>query len=129
MLPAARRLDGRHWSGRSEGLKGMADAVGLGPDYAVQYRLHSGSVHANRPWDQILFDPAGPLVVPALDEHKPMGLSLALDALRYVAWLLSIAHTSGAVPLYASEQNEVNSYSKYLEPLDALFQKGIVGAG
>jgi uncharacterized protein DUF5677 len=127
-LPPERRLR-KHWSGKPEGLKTMADIVGLGADYAVQYRLHSGSTHGNRPWDQALFDPQNTLIVPSLEENRGMGLPLAFDALRYLAWILAIAHECGAVAFSQSEQDGLQLYRKYCEPMDVLHEKGIVGAG
>lgn len=128
-LSPDRRLKGGHWSGKPEALKGMAEAVGIGSDYAVQYRLHSGSLHGNRPWDQVLFDPSGALILPSLSDNAAMALPLAFDALRYLSWILSITDKSGSVRLYASEQAQLDSYDKYMQPMDALFDKGIVGAG
>lgn len=128
-LTPDRRLKRGHWSGKSDALKGMADAVGIGSDYAVQYRLHSGSLHGNRPWDQVLFDAAGPLIVPSLSDSADMARPLAFDALRYLSWILSIAATSGSVQLYASEQAQLHSYDKYMQPMDALFDQRIVGIG
>lgn len=126
-LPAHRRLDNKQWSGAAEGLKGMAESVGMGSDYAVQYRLHSGSTHANRPWDLTLFDPNRMIIVPALDKMQDTGVSLGFDAFRYLVWLIDVAARCGAVTLYATEQEELGSYRKYMEPMEALHDKGIVG--
>lgn len=128
-LPPDRRLKNKHWSGAAEGLKAMADTVGMGSDYAVQYRVHSGSAHGNRPWDQAIFDADKMIVVPALDKLRDTGVLLGFDAFRYLTWLLAVGSESGAVALYDSEQEELASYRKYLEPMDALHQKGIVGPG
>lgn len=129
-LPPDRRLGRKHWSGRPEDLKSVAETVGLGADYAVQYRLYSGSTHGNRPWDQALFDPDRLLVVPSLEESKAMGSPLAFDALCYLTWVLKIAQECGAVRLYRSEQGELRAYEQYMEPMeDDLHEKGIAGAG
>jgi hypothetical protein len=124
-LPPQKRL-GKHWSGTKEGLKGMAEAVGLGSDYAVRYRVNSGSMHANRPWDMVRFDPAGRRVIPSLAAHRDLAVPLGCDALRYLAWLLAVAQDCGAVALHQSEQATLEQYRRYLEPLAALLEKGIL---
>ncbi|MBI4502739.1 MAG: hypothetical protein HY700_16455 [Gemmatimonadetes bacterium] len=126
-LPADKRLDGGHWSGQPEGLKSLAEAVGMGSDYAIQYRLHSGSAHGNRPWDQALFEPDKLVVIPALDKNEDSGVPLGFDALRYLTWLTAIAFEVDAVRLSGSEQEELSKLRKYLEPIEVLHSKGIIG--
>ena len=128
-LPPDQRLGNSHWSGLPHGLKSVAEAVELGADYAVQYRLNSGSVHALRPWDTARFDSNGLLVVPALESNTDLAIPLAFDALRYVAWMLYIARDADAVVLYRSEQQVLSEYQKYMQSVDALLKKGVVGAG
>jgi hypothetical protein len=48
-LPKAEKLGRGHWSGLPHGLQSLAEAVGLDSDYALQYKHHSGTTHANRP--------------------------------------------------------------------------------
>jgi len=121
------RLGRAHWSGVPDGLKGMAEDVGLGSDYAVQYRIHSGSTHGNRPWDQARFDPDGLLIIPSLATNASMGIPLGFDTARYLAWLLIIGFDCGAIPLEAAEVEQLNQYRKYAQSMEALHEQGIVG--
>lgn len=126
-LPADKKLGRRHWSGKQEGLKAIADAVGLASDYAVDYRVTSGSIHANRPWDTARFEDSGLLIIPSPDGHRDMAIPLAFNALRYLAWLLREAVRADAVTLYRSELEVLSKYEQYMESLEILFAKGIVG--
>jgi hypothetical protein len=126
-LPDDRRLK-RHWS-RAGSLQGMAEAVGLGSDYAVQYRVNSGSAHGNRPWDMARVDERGLLICPDLDRNRDLGVPHGFDAQRYLAWTLSIAHANGTVALYESEQVVIGELAKYRQSLETLVAQGVVGAG
>ena len=128
-LPPDQRLGNRHWSGLPQGLKSVAEAVKLGADYAVQYRVNSGSVHASRPWDTVRFDSNGLLVVPDLESNSDLAIPHAFDALRYLAWVLAIAQEAGTIALHRSEQQILSEYQKYMQSVDALLKEGIVGAG
>ena len=128
-LPLEKRIGTGHWSGMSQGLKSVAETVGLGADYAVQYRVNSGSIHASRPWDTVRFDPGSLLVVPSLEVNRDLGTPLAFDALRYLAWLLLEADGTDAVSLRQSEQKILGHYRQFAAPLDELLKKGIVGPG
>ena len=72
---------------------------------------------------------AGVIVVPALESNTDLAIPLAFDALRYVAWMLGIARDADAVVLYRSEQQVLSEYQKYMQSVDALLKKGVVGAG
>jgi hypothetical protein len=126
-LPHEHRLGKKHWSGRADGLKSMAEAVGLDSDYALQYRIHSGSAHGNRPWDQVLVDRKGLLVKPVLDDTNNAGFSYGSDAFRYLAWSLDVAYSSGTVCLDDSEIAKLESFRTFLEPIDVLIEKGVIG--
>jgi hypothetical protein len=127
-LPKADRLGSAHWSGLPDGLRGMAEVVGLGSDYAFLYKISSGMAHANRPWDEISFDPSVPLILPKVGGDGFAG-AIAFDAIRYLAWLLRMAHELGVIPLYQSEQAQIEPLKKYMKPLNILFKEGLVGAG
>lgn len=127
-LPKPERLGSAHWSGLPDGLKGMADVGGLGSDYAFLYKISSGMAHANRPWDEVSFDPGVALILPKVGGDTFAG-PIAFDAIRYLAWLLNMAHELGVVALYQSEQAQIEPLKKYLKPLNVLFKEGLVGAG
>jgi hypothetical protein len=128
-LPKAEKLGGGHWSGLPHGLQSLAEAVDLGSDYALQYRLHSGATHANRPWDQVPFRADRSSVIPTLAANRAAGVPLSFDALRYLAWCLAAAHDCGALALTSSEQRALGQRRHYLQPIEVLFAKGIVGSG
>ena len=128
-LPVAEQLGRRHWSGLSDGLQDLAQAVGLGSDYALLYKLYSGAAHANRPWDQAPFRADTSLVIPTLSHTRATGISLSFNTWRYLAWCLAAACDSGALALYPSEQRALDQYRHFLEPVEILFAKGIIGAG
>ncbi len=128
-LPKADKLGRAHWSGLPQGLLSLAEAVGLDSDYALQYRLHSGAAHANRPWDQLPFCADRSSVIPALEANNAVGIFLSLDAFRYLAWCLATAHDCGALALTLREQEILGQHRKYLQPIEVLFAKGIVGSG
>jgi hypothetical protein len=127
-LAQTERLGSGHWSGLPDGLRGMSDVVGLGSDYAFLYKISSGMAHANRPWDDVSFDPNVALILPKSGPDEFAG-PIALDAIRYLAWTLVMAHELGVVALYQSQQAELAPLKKYLKPLDILFKEGLVGAG
>lgn len=122
-LPADQRLKG-HWSGL--GLEAIAKAVGLGADYAVQYRLHSGVSHGNRPWDFVKLTSEG-LGTPDLTSSKDLGFYIGFDALRYLTWMLTIALNANTVQLYQTEQKDLRQYADFAQSLEDLSNKGIIG--
>jgi hypothetical protein len=122
------RLGSGHWSGLPDGLRGMADVVGLGSDYAFLYKISSGMAHATRPWDDVTFDPGVALVLSNSGPDEFAG-PIAFDAMRYLGWTLVMAHELGVVALYRSQQAELAPLRKYLKPLNVLFKEGLVGAG
>ena len=126
-LPKNEQLGSKHWSGLPEELKGMADVAGLGSDYAFLYKISSGMAHANRPWDEVTFDPDVALILPKVGGDTFAG-PIAFDAIRFLAWLLTMAHELGVVALYQSEQVQIQPLKKYLKPLNVLFKEGLVGA-
>lgn len=128
-LPAKDRMGGRHWAGLPHGLLSVADEVGMGSDYAVQYRVNSGSTHAGRPWDIAQFEEAKSTVLPSLTKNRDLAVPLGFDAFRYLAWLLQIVGESGAVALKGEERAELDQYRRFMQPLVDLLAKGIVGAG
>ncbi len=128
-LPKAEKLGRGHWSGLPHSLQSMAEAVDLGSDYALQYRLQSGAAHANRPWDQVPFRADRSSVIPTLAVNKAAGVPLLFDALRYLAWCLATAHDCGALALTPREQEILGQRRQYLQPIEVLFVKGIVGSG
>lgn len=129
LLPKAEQLGSRHWSGLPHGLQSLAEAVGLGSDYALQYRLHSGATHANRPWDQVPFRADRSSVIPTLAQNRAAGAPHSFDALRCLAWCLAAAHDCGALTLTPSEQGALGQHRRFLQPIEVLFAKGIVGSG
>jgi hypothetical protein len=128
-LPKAERLGRGHWSGLPHGLQSLAEAVGLGSDYALQYRHHSGTTHANRPWDQVPFRADRSSVNPTLVANRVVGAWCSFDAWRYLAWCLAAAHDCGALSLTSREQRALGQRRYYLQPIEVLFAKGIVGSG
>jgi hypothetical protein len=129
LLPKAEQLGSRHWSGLSHGLQSLAEAVGLDSDYALQYRLYSGSTHANRPWDQVPFHGDRSSVIPTLAANKAAGVPLSFHALRYLAWGLAAAHDCGALTLTPHEKKRLDRRRHFLQPIEVLFAKGIIGRG
>lgn len=129
LLPKAEQLGSRHWSGLPHGLQSLAEVIGLGSDYALQYRLHSGATHANRPWDQVPFRADRSSVIPTLAQNRAAGVPHSFDALRYLAWCLAAAHDCGALTLTPSEQRALGQRRHFLQPTEVLFAKGIVGSG
>ena len=126
-LPKEDRL-GRHWSSLKAGLRSMAELVGLGADYALQYRLHSGMSHARRPWDHLVVDLSQPLILPNLQRRRTAAVSIGFDALRYVAWILSVAQQQGAVAMYNSEQEQFARFRQFLRPIDTLMSNGTLAS-
>jgi hypothetical protein len=126
-LPKAQRL-GKHWSGEAGGLRGMAESVGLGSDYAMLYRMTSGLAHGSRPWDTVIFDSSLPIVVPRSGPDNGLARPLAFDAVRLLGWLLATAHQLGIAILYRTEQSALQDIVKYYKPLDVLYRDGLVGA-
>lgn len=126
-LPPSEKLKGAHWSGLPNGLKSVAESVGLGGDYRIQCRLHSGALHGNRPWDLLKLEPTGRLGIPDLNSGQGLVVPLAFDALRYLAWMVKISATAGAIALYRSEQKYLSEQNQFLQPLETLLSQGIVG--